>query len=213
MDQYTGFVATTLALVIILAPIVGLTVLGPVNRAAGRLQAPTRFQLSDFFWLIVQFQFVLWYCTTFVGIGQRFFFPLMLGFLSFAAVAMWAGAVSFLCRAGVKSALRRAVFILVLLPMTLALMVAAPLTPIVSFMIYVDPAYVRDTFRLRFELFPSMAFGLLGGALIAIPALSLGMLRISRWMVEDSGLAPAPAPRSPPTPDAAVRTTPVRKQA
>ena len=120
-------VVVLFAIAIGVPTLIGLFVLGPINRAAGRLRAPTRFQLSDFLWLLVQVQLALAYCVEFVGVKHLWFFTLVLGFLLTAVTAMWAGGVSFMSRAGVTHPPRRAVFVLFLLPMTLALMMTTTL--------------------------------------------------------------------------------------
>lgn len=126
-------------LVVGLTSLVGIVVFGPLRKRVGRLQAPTQFQLSDFFWLVVQFQFALGYCVRYVGIEQLYYFILVFGFLMLATVGMWAGAMSFMTRAGVTQPLRRAVFILVLLPLTLALMIGdAFLFVIMPATMYID---------------------------------------------------------------------------
>ena len=60
-----------IVLAIVLPIAMGSWILGPISRRAGRLQGTVRFQLSDFFWLVAQFQLVLGYCLRFVGIGRR----------------------------------------------------------------------------------------------------------------------------------------------
>lgn len=183
---------TCVALVLVLAPLVGTLILGPVNRAAGRLQAPTRFLLPDFMWLLVQLQLALGYCVSFVGVRTQFFFPLALGFFTLASVMMWAGAVSFLSRAGVRSAARRGLFILVLLPATLALMIATPLLPVVAFILEDNPAEVERLFRLEGRIPRHAGWLLMVVGALAIPAIGILLNRLGRWMVQ--GVFPASDP-------------------
>ena len=63
-----GTVIIGLLLAVVLPAVLGRWVLGPVSDRAGRLQGVLRFQLSDFFWLVIQFQLVLGYCVRFVGV-------------------------------------------------------------------------------------------------------------------------------------------------
>lgn len=182
MTQGTWLGILSIVLVLIVAPLVGTLILGPVNRAAGRLRAPTRFLLPDFMWLLVQLQLALGYCVSFVGVQQRHFFPLVLGFLSLASLMMWAGAVSFLSRAGVRSNLRRGVFILLLLPATLAMMIAVPILPVLSFVLHTNAGEVESLFRLKGLLPPHAGITLLVTGAIVAPILGIALNRLSRWM-------------------------------
>ena len=173
----------SVALVVIMAPLVGSLVLGPVNRAAGKLKAPTRFLLPDFMWLLVQLQLALGYCVTFVGIEQLTFFIIVLGFFTVASLMMWAGAVSFLSRAGVKSSLRRGIFIVILLPSTLALMIATPLLPVVSYIVETNAREVQQLFRLTFELPPHAGIGLFVAGAVGFPAIGIAVHFAARWLV------------------------------
>ena len=182
-NRETWLAVLCIALVLVLAPIVGSLILGPVNRAAGRLKAPTRFLLPDFMWLLLQLQLALGYCVTFVGVQQRYFFPLVLGFFTLASVMMWAGAVSFLSRAGVRSSLRRGVFILLLLPSTLALMIVTPILPVVSYLLHTQKEEIEQLFRLKDYLPPNAGMLLLAAAAIGIPTLGVALHFLARWMV------------------------------
>lgn len=182
MTQGSWLGILSVVLVLIVAPLIGTLILGPVNRAAGRLKAPTRFLLPDFMWLLVQLQLALGYCVTFVGVGQRYFFPLVLGFLTLASLMMWAGAVSFLSRAGVRSSLRRGVFILLLLPATLAMMIVVPLLPVVSFILHEHSQDVEELFRIRGVLPPHAGITLLVAGAVIAPLIGAGLHQLSRWM-------------------------------
>jgi hypothetical protein len=192
MHRNSWLAILCIVLVLILAPLIGSLILGPVNRAAGRLRAPTRFLLPDFMWLLVQLQLALGYCVSFVGVRQWSFFVLVLGFFTLASLMMWAGAVSFLSRAGVRSALRRGVFILLLLPATLALMIATPLLPIVSYLLHTETQEIEQLFRLRDFLPPNAGMLLLVVGAFCIPLFGVGLHLLARWMV--AGLEPAAVP-------------------
>lgn len=188
LDRSGWLYVLCIVLVLVVAPPLGSLILGPVNRMAGRLPAPTRFLLPDFMWLVVQLQLALGYCVSFVGVEQRYFFPLMLGFLSLASLLMWAGAVSFLSRAGVRSNLRRGIFILVLLPATLALMIVSPILPVLCYLLQTNARGIEDLFQIRGYLPPNAGLLLLAASILFLPALGLGLNRLSRWMV--AGLQP-----------------------
>ncbi|MFO0903331.1 MAG: hypothetical protein U0939_10045 [Pirellulales bacterium] len=165
--------------------LIGLVVLGPINRAAGRLRAPTRFQLSDFLWLLVQVQLALAYCVEFVGVKHLWFFTLVLGFLLTAVTAMWAGGVSFMSRAGVTHPPRRAVFVLFLLPITLALMMTATLLLVAAVVTSTGVSFSLE-YRVQIEygierlnLGPISA----GIGMSLLPVLGYGLRRLSRWVV------------------------------
>jgi len=168
---------------LLLAPIVAHLVLSPVNRAGGRLKAPTRFHLIDFVWLLVQFQVGLGFCLQYVGVQYQRSFFLLLAFLSFAVLTMWAGAVSFLSRAGVRSSIKRGLFIVVLLPTTLFLMVAIPLLPAGCYLLETDPRMMELVLHLNFNIprGAGTAIAILGTFLL--PVLGYLLNRLSAWIV------------------------------
>ena len=179
-------VVVLFAIAIGVPTLIGLFVLGPINRAAGRLRAPTRFQLSDFLWLLVQVQLALAYSVEFVGVKHMWFFALVLGFLLTAAVAMWAGGVSFMSRAGVTHPPRRAVFVLFLLPITLALMMTATLLLVAAVVTSAGVSFSLE-YRVQIEygiqrlnLGPISA----GIGMSLLPVLGYGLRRMSRWVVQ-----------------------------
>lgn len=180
-DRVLGIVSFMLTL--LLAPVIASLVLGPVNRAGGKLKAPTRFHLIDFVWLLVQFQVGLGFCLQYVGVQYQRSFVMLLFFLSFAVLTMWAGAVSFLSRAGVRSSIKRGTFIVVLLPVTLFLMVAIPLYPAGCYLLETDPRTMELVLHLQFNLPPrtGVAAALLG--LVVLPALGFVLNRLSAWIV------------------------------
>lgn len=112
-------------LAIISAVAAGYWVLGPVSRKMHVYQLPTQFLLSDFFWLILQIQLILATCLRVLQPqvdDQWTTFALICGAGGVASLMMWLGGVSFLSRAGVRWALRRGVFLMILLPCALAFM-------------------------------------------------------------------------------------------
>ncbi len=120
---------------VFVAAFLGRWVLGPVNRAAGHLNAPTRFILTDFLWLMIQLQVML--AVVLVQIreqmAQRWQF-ITLGILAIPIVVLWAASVSVVSRAGITQPLRRAVLILVLVPGALAEIMAVPLLVIAAYL-------------------------------------------------------------------------------
>jgi hypothetical protein len=178
-------------LTLILAPVVAGIILGPVNRAGGKLNAPTRFHLIDFVWLLVQFQVGLGFTLQYIGVQYQRSFLMLLTFFSFAILTMWAGAVSFLSRAGVRNSLKRGVFIVVLLPATLLVMVAIPLFPAACYLLETDPNMMELVLRLNFDIprGSGAAAAVLG--CIAMPALGLLLNRVSAWIVRGATEQPA----------------------
>jgi hypothetical protein len=113
---------------------IGHAVLGPLRRAARAGRRPTQFYMTDFAWLLIQLQATLGLVSAYVERNPAWAFYTVLGFLAFALTLMWWGALRALSQAGVKSALRRAIMILVLLPGVEATMVLAMLfSAVVSF--------------------------------------------------------------------------------
>jgi hypothetical protein len=111
---------------IVSASLLGRWMIQPINEKGGRLQAPTQYLLTDFVWLVLQLQLALGFCVSWIGVETPRLFPAILGFLMFAVALLWLFGVGFLSRAGVTQPLRRAVFTMVLLPATLAVMMALP---------------------------------------------------------------------------------------
>lgn len=127
MEPILGLLA--LVVFIVLAVILGHWTLGPINRAAGDLKAPTKFLLTDFIWLMVQLQIALavavpYWTDTMVG---RYVLVLI-GVTCFLVVVLWAGSVAVLSRAGIVAPLRRAVVILLIVPAALLIVMMLPLT-------------------------------------------------------------------------------------
>jgi hypothetical protein len=122
-----------LVVFVVVAALLGRWLLEPVNRAAGHLNAPTRFMLTDFLWLMIQLQVML--AVVLVQIREQV--PqvgqfVILGILAVPVVVLWAASVSVVSRAGITQPLRRAVLILVLVPGALAEIVSVPLLVIAA---------------------------------------------------------------------------------
>ena len=92
----------------------------PLSGAAQLVQAPTRFALTDFFWLIFLIQIEWGLVINLVDregspfAASYFWFVLIMGMVIVACI--WLGAVSTLSRAGVRDGKRRGLFTLVSLP-------------------------------------------------------------------------------------------------
>lgn len=162
----------------------GRWVLGPFAEAARLLRAPTRFFLSDFVWLLVLLQAS--FATARLVLDQEGSFWVILIFLVVASIAIWAGAVSALSRAGICQTLRRGIFTLVLLPAVLLLMGAVVMC--LSAMITI-PASVLFTRRLHGNHFDSVMHALtiwLFVLLISTPLIvgvAWVLRRLTRWIV------------------------------
>ncbi|MCI0361007.1 MAG: hypothetical protein L0211_21210 [Planctomycetaceae bacterium] len=143
MIDSTAGLAALIALIVFMfvAALFGRWMLEPVNRAAGDLNAPTRFILTDFIWLMIMLQVML--ATALVQIreqvSQRGQF-VILGLLALPVIILWAASVSVVSRAGITQPLRRAVLILVLVPGALAEIMAVPILLIGAYLaVTADP--------------------------------------------------------------------------
>ena len=108
--------------------LISRTILYPTVIAAQKVRGPFRFQLLDFVALLLQIQLVLapilaWTSGGAVETQRGLFITLGFG----ATIAMWLAAVSFLSKAGIQQGLRRALFILIYLPGTLAVLILGPI--------------------------------------------------------------------------------------
>jgi len=188
-DRALGIASFELTL--LLAPLIAWLILGPVNRAGGRLKAPSRFMLMDFVWLLVELQVGLGFCLQYIGVQYQQSFLMLMGFLSFAIVAMWAGAVSFLSRAGVRHSAKRGAFIVVLLPTTLLLMVLIPIFPAACYLLEADPAMMGLVLRLNFNIPEGAGIVVAVFGAVALPVLAFCLNRLSAWIVRGAS-EPAP---------------------
>jgi hypothetical protein len=179
-----------LAAFVVVAVLLGHWLLGPVNRAAGHLNAPTRFMLTDFIWLMIQLQIVL--AAALQQMREAVSGPglfVILGLLCLPVLVLWAASVSVVSRAGITRPLRRATVILVLVPGALAAMMAVPLL-VVAAMVAMAPYPVRATSGWTQDA-PTRAATLIGSAVLLV--LSAFLLRwLSSWV-----LALTAAPTTP----------------
>jgi hypothetical protein len=187
----------TLAILAIVPTVLGIVVLRPISRMAGRLHAPTRFMLSDFFWLVIQLQLAMGYCVRFIGVEHLDYFLLIGGFFFLATIGMWAGAVSFMSRAGVTVPSRRAVFILFLLPVTLGMMMGASFTVLVAAILKFN--FARFEFQQGLEIIiakTNMGFEQIMVGLALLPAICYGLRRTSLWILTGINLDETVEPES-----------------
>jgi hypothetical protein len=130
MNGATAALVALIALMVFVfvAAMLGRWLLGPVNRAAGHLNAPTRFILTDFLWLMIQLQVMLAVVLVQIReqVPQRGQF-MILGIFALLVIVLWAASVSVVSRAGITLPLRRAILILVLVPGALAEIMAVPI--------------------------------------------------------------------------------------
>ena len=124
----------TVGVFVVAAALLGHWLLEPVNRAAGHLNAPTRFLLTDFIWLMIQLQLMLGLALYLLRDAEDYerFQLAILGGLAVPLVVLWAASVSVVSRAGITEPLRRAIVILVLVPGALAEIMAVPLLLVAS---------------------------------------------------------------------------------
>lgn len=103
----------------VLLVLVGKWIVGPLDVAARKSQAPIRFQMSDLLTLAAQLQVALMLPIYIADSGLREM-SIGIGALIIGSVTVWwAGCVTALSRAGVVSGWKRAAFILVALPAAL----------------------------------------------------------------------------------------------
>jgi hypothetical protein len=203
---------TILAILLVLAvitvlPLIGRLILGPISRAAGRLKAPTQFHLSDFVWLLVTTQAGFAAVVQLVGVETPYF-RVFLTYVTFAVIAIWAGAVSFLSRAGVRDPRRRAIFILLILPGTLGAMIAIPTVLVLCTVDGVTHAYSYSTFDIGWTLSRGEVTRLLvlTAVLIGGGPLLIGLLRrAANWVAAGSELDQAALSGDAPQKTAAKR--------
>ncbi len=162
--------------------------LEPVNRAAGHLNAPTRFQLTDFIWLMMQLQIVLAVVIQTVGeaASQRGLL-IILGLLCLPVVVLWAASVSVVSRAGIMQPLRRAVVILLLVPGALGELVGMPL--LVVFIVVLFSGDTQWMWQHRWIDDPTSRVALVLVSTAALAAGAFALRWLSFWVLS----RPAPA--------------------
>lgn len=158
--------------------------LEPVNRAAGRLNAPTRFQLTDFIWLMIHLQVLLAVVMqTIAEAMPQGGLLTVLALLALPIVVLWAASVSVVSRAGIMQPLRRAAVILILVPAALAEVMAVPIL-VVGGIAYLNneppgmwQTYSSGTVGRAFQLLAIA--GAIGAAGIALRWLSFWVMAAS----------------------------------
>ncbi len=187
MEMTTGYVLLgALILFIFVAAYLGRWLLEPVNRAAGHLNAPTRFILTDFLWLMIQLQVML--AVALVQIreqvpqGGQF---VILGILAVPVVVLWAASVSVVSRAGITQPLRRAVLILVLVPGALAEIVSVPLLVIGGYLALTAEA--GDWAARTWSESPAVRVIGLMAATAAALVWAVALRWLSFWIMEQPG--------------------------
>ncbi len=165
-------------------------ILGPIGHAT-YLDAPTRFQLSDVVWLLIELQVALAVCVQFVGLQSAGPFGIILAFLFLAVSAAWFGAMSFLSKIGVTSPRRRATFVLVVLPATVVLLILLPVLPVGGVVAAVQYLQYMRGGAPEFSIgLGSACAALIGGLLVAVAVGKL-LRGLSAWVVAGSRTAEA----------------------
>ena len=95
---------------------VARSILGPYDQAAKALKRPTRYQIVDFFCLIVELQLVF-ACFALVDLADVAA-VVAVSFICLSVLAMWYTGVTVLSHAGIEDPWRRAAFNWFVLPMT-----------------------------------------------------------------------------------------------
>ena len=162
-----------LLLPIFVLEIIGYAILSPVLRKGARLGIPRRFTIADFAALLLYIQLALtltyYYHQVFknsIGVGAA------LTIMGIAIVVLWGAAVSTLNQLELHTLLRRALFLLVLLPGVIAVMGGLPLVLLHSVQ--------NDYFRNSRAGNAWIAAGC-GGVVLAGIALHL----LGSWLVKD----------------------------
>jgi hypothetical protein len=167
---------------------IGHAVLGPLRKAARAGRHRTQFYMTDFAWLLIQLQAALGLVSAYVERNPAWAFYTVLGFLAFALTLMWWGALRALSQAGVKSTLRRAILILVLLPGVEAAMVLA--------MLFAAVASLGGYREQRTLLTGANTIGSIA-IKQAVLCLAVGAAVLATWLLRLLALwliAPSPAP-------------------
>lgn len=184
----TWIVIPLVLAVVAILPLIAKSILGPVSRAAGALKAPTRFQLSDFVWLLVLLQVALGATLQLIGAETRVLFEMFLVYLVFAVIGIWIGAISFLSRAAITDPWRRAAFILLVMPGTLGVMVCLPSA---AHRVW-DSSLMPFASALRFGYLDSRNLAVLitqvVSVLVITPLVVWALRRAAAWVAEGSQL-------------------------
>jgi hypothetical protein len=156
---------------------VGRWLLDPVNRAAGHLNAPTRFLLTDFIWLMIQLQLVLGFVMNWIeGATSAEWLYVVVILLALPVVVLWGASVSVVSRAGIREPLRRAVVILLLVPGALGIIVAVPVLFLSLLTVAISAPNVAANRTLA-------AFAFWSLAVIVTGCCAAGLRRLSFWVL------------------------------
>lgn len=165
--------------------------LEPINRAAGALNAPTRFMLTDFFGLMVLIQIGLVICGQALsgrdaGREAIRMYWLLVAVVVFLAIVLWIASISAVSRAGILGSLRRLVVIVLLVPSTLSIMLGLPTLVVLLTVTIVRAIRGEMGGGLPVSQAPLLALGVLGIGIV-VPVL--------RWLAfwSLSGTAPSVA--------------------
>jgi hypothetical protein len=149
-------------------------VLRPFVRSDDTCAPPRRFATADFFVLALYLQFALVAGTWFGTLSPTRSLQYIVTLLGCtAALFVWFGAVESVSRTGIRSELRRAIFLVALLPLTIVSMLAAGLAGPALFWLLNDP-----TNALWGEGWVAWVLP------IAAPTLIFGLRRLGRWLVD-----------------------------
>ena len=184
-----------LASLVMLAVLLGLTVwlawwmLEPINRAAGSLNAPTRFMLIDFVALMILLQVGLAICgraldTQGTSNGAARMYWVLLSAVALLVLVLWLASVSVVSRAGIRRPLRRMLVTVVLVPGALATIMGAPVLVVmlggaIFSVLRGDPA--EDWFARQI---PWLVLGVLG-----VMPLVYALRQLSFWSLTGSTYA------------------------
>jgi hypothetical protein len=194
IDNLAGTLGAVVGLCVIVAYIVGVIwlahwMLEPINRAAGQLQAQTRFLLTDVFGLMALVQIAL--AITGGAIDERQdsrpYWAMVFVSLFLSAV-LWAASVSVVSRAGILQPLRRLAVIVLLVPGSLAIIMSLPLI-----VVFVGIGFDRGSINLsfwRWVVFAPLCVGGLIGLIIAARRLSYWTMVGSTYSVARSANLP-----------------------
>lgn len=173
-----------MGLYVLAAALLGHWIVGPINKAAGDLKAPTRFMLTDFIWLMLQLQIVL------AATGP----PIMEAVESDAAILLvalvcvpvlilWAASVSVVSRAQITRPMKRAVVILVVIPAALVVIMALPVLTVASIIMLSSLVVEMPGNELSSR---TIHVALIVGLAILAAMLAYGLRRLSYWVVNSS---------------------------
>lgn len=168
---------------------VGRFALGPLDRTVRAIKAQTRFQLTDLISLMLLMQILLAALSQFVDFNTDYLRRGMIWFVvifpSLLVLAMWGGGVSYISQAGVNSPLRRTVFVVLVLPLTVGLMIGA--TGLAECAVFGGIGLVMKELGWRRmwneDAVLPVAAGI-GAGLAAVPALAYALRLIVDWVVK-----------------------------